>query len=127
MKNKRFKGLAYSSGILLWVMGAFHGSGLLFITELVNASNLSDGIKSIFPVLFILPSIEMIGLGVLCFLAPTLDGQRAYLVYYVVCFLVVINAFLAFYLKAWIPGVILLIPSILVFVIAFRLKKSQDS
>ncbi|MEM8927604.1 MAG: hypothetical protein AAGC45_05335 [Bacteroidota bacterium] len=107
-------------------MAAFHGSGLWLITEKVNASNLSDGIKSIFPVLFILPTIEMIGLGALCFLAPTLDGQKTYLVYNIVFFLVLINAFLAFYLKAWIPGLVLLVPSILLFAIALRLKKSPN-
>ncbi len=127
MKNKRLKSLAYGSGALLLLMAALHGSGLLFITEKVNASNLSDGIKSIFPVLFVLPTIEMVGLGVLCFLAPKQDGQRTYSIYYVIFFLVLINAFLALYLKAWIPALILVVPSILLFTIAWQLKKQGDA
>lgn len=127
MKDKRLKWMAYGSGILLLIMGAFHGSGLLFITETVNASNLSDGIKSIFPILFVLPSIEMIGLGVLCFLAPQLDGRKSYLVYYVVFFLVLSNALLACYLQAWIPALVLIVPTLLLFIMALRLKKQPIS
>ena len=125
MKNKHLKWFAYTSGVLLIVMATFHGSGLFFITEKINASNLSDSIKSIFPVLFVLPSIELIGLGALCFLAPMLNGGRTHLVYYIVFCLVLLNATLAFYLKAWIPGIVLFFTSLLIFATGLQLRAQK--
>ena len=120
MKNHRkaSKILCITSSILLLAMAIFHGSGFNFINELIQSSNSSELIKRIFPVLFILPSIQLFGLGAFGVITLFLE-QQANKILIPLSILVFIDALFAFYLNAWVPGVILMIPAILFLIVSY--------
>ncbi len=109
-----------ASGLLL-AMAAFHGSGIFYMQDLIQDSDSPDIIKQVFPVLFILPSIELAGLALFGIIAPSLK-QYAARILFPLATLVLINALLAFYLTALIPGFILMAPSLIYFYAAYEFK-----
>lgn len=105
---------------LLLAIALLHGSGMGFVNGLVAESNVSELIKQIFPVLFLLPSIQLLGLAGLGVVALRV-GERARLLLMTLALLVLIDALLAVYLQAWIPAVVLCLPMVLYGVSAFRI------
>ncbi|MEL6252374.1 MAG: hypothetical protein AAFR87_10230 [Bacteroidota bacterium] len=116
--------ICYIASSLLIIMGIFHGSGINYLTEIVQDSNVSDLVKDIFPVLFIIPSIQLIGLAVLGIMVASM-GKYAYRILLLLTILVLIDAILAFYLNALIPGLILSIPAFMFLFASVRLSSAS--
>ena len=64
-KSKTSRILILIGSILLFIMAIFHGSGLFYVSDLMNESNAEVFLKEIIPVLFAHPSIHLIGLTAL--------------------------------------------------------------
>ena len=111
------------ASILLLFVGLFHGSGINYINGTVQTSNVSQLVKDVFPVLFISPSIQLIGLGIIGLFA--VNKHTNYNILLTLSILVLTNSILAFWLNAIIPGFILLIPS-LIYLIAAWSSKNQE-
>ncbi len=94
--------------VLLVVMTLFHGSGISYVSDLMQQSNAESFLKEIFPVLFVYPSIHLLGLAMLGILTLKMS-QEIRKVLFAIAVLIVINALVAFYLGAIIPGILLLI------------------
>ena len=109
------------SGLLL-AKAIFHGSGINYINNMVNASDLPGFIKGVFPVLFILPTIQLVGFAVFGLIASYMKTQ-ANKILIPLSVLILIDAILAFYLKAIIPGVILLVPFLFFMLVAYSNNK----
>jgi len=122
LKNRNFKTLCTAASILLIIIGIFHGSGINYINGLVQESDVSQLVKNIFPVLFILPSLELIGLGIIAFFAVKQPTNHNILL--TLSILILIDSILAFWLNAIIPGLILLTPS-LIFLLAAWSKNNK--
>ncbi|MEM8900286.1 MAG: hypothetical protein AAGC85_19375 [Bacteroidota bacterium] len=105
-QSKTFRLLIFLGSFLLLFMGGFHGSGLRYVTEKMTSSNASDFLKDIFPILFVHPSIHMVGLAALGFLSLFLktDGKK---ILWLVAVLVIIDSCLAFFLGGILPGILL--------------------
>ena len=96
--------------ILLILMALFHGSGIYYVTDLIEQSNSESFVKEIFPILFAHPSIQLLGLaglGILTFFMRHETGK----VLFFIAIMVVTDSFLAFYLGATIPGILLVFSS----------------
>lgn len=114
--SKIFKVLCILGSLLLLIMALFHGSGYSFIKETMDKSNVELFLKEITPTLFIHPSIHLIGLAALGFLAMYIKkGKQKVLL--LLSLFIVIDALLAFNLGGVVPG-ILLLASFLCFIIA---------
>ncbi|MEM9001511.1 MAG: hypothetical protein AAGB24_14710 [Bacteroidota bacterium] len=96
---------------LLFFMALFHGSGLFFVNDVIMKSNTEGFLKAIFPVLFIHPSIHLIGLSIFGILAIHLR-EKAQTILIAIAILVVADALAAFYLGAFAPGILLTIAAI---------------
>ncbi len=90
----------------LLIMGAFHGSGIYFVSEAIDQSNAEEFLKDIVPVLFAHPSIHLIGLAALGVLALFLKHEMRKLTWALAA-LVILDALLGFYLGGAIPGILL--------------------
>ncbi len=101
--SKTAKTLCWIGSALLLLMAAFHGSGLLYITDLIHTSNAEDFLKDIVPVLFVHPSIHLMGLAGFGILAIFLK-QDAGKVLFVLSLVVLVDAALAIYLGGMLPG-----------------------
>lgn len=108
------------------IIALFHGSGINYVSELVENSDADDLIKSIFPVLFILPTLQLLGLAIFGWVATTLKHQ-ANKILIPLSLLVLADALLAFYLNATVPGIILLIPAALFMLSAYTNSKQQPA
>ena len=117
------KTLCIIASSLLLFIAAFHGSGIYYINNLVQASDTPDLIKSIFPVLFILPTIQLIGLATFGFIAATMKDQANKILIPLSIF-VFLDAVFAFYLGAILPGLVLSIPAFLFLFIAYHNRTS---
>ena len=122
--NKLSKTLCIIASSLLIFVGLFHGSGYNYINEMVHESNLSDLIKGIFPVLFILPTIHLIGFGIFGLVVIYMK-QDANKVLIPLSILILIDAGFAFYLSAVLPGVILLVPALIFLYVASKNKTNK--
>ncbi|HAA10523.1 MAG TPA: hypothetical protein DCE41_02040 [Cytophagales bacterium] len=111
---------------LLLVMAVFHGSGINYVTDLIKESNADDLIKNIFPVLFIIPTVQLAGFAILGVIASTLKHQ-ANKILIPLSVLVFADALLAFYLGATLPGVVLLVPAILFLLAALSNSSLQKA
>ena len=112
-KSGRFsKTLCLTAGILLLAMAAFHGSGLFYMQGLILETDSPQFIKDVFPVLFLVPSVELLGFAIFGLVAPAM-GQKAYKILIPLAVLVLLNAAFAFYLGATIPGLILIAPALI--------------
>ena len=124
MRNSVSKYLCITGSILLLVMAIFHGSGINYVNSLVQESDVSDLIKRIFHVLFILPTIQLIGFAIFGIVASFMKHQ-ANRILVPLASLVLIDAFLGFYLGAVVPGIILMIPSVIFGVVAYVRRSSR--
>ncbi len=126
MKNKLSKILCVVGAVLLLIIAGFHGSGFSYVNDLVLSSDVSDLIKKIFPVLFILPTIQLIGLAAFGLMAPYMKEQSGK-VLIALAILILVDAMLAFYLGANIPGVILVLPAVLFLFVVYRINRTVYS
>lgn len=108
------------SGLLL-AIAALHSSGTNYINGIAQKSDLPAFIKTVFPVLFILPTIQLVGLAAFGVIASTMKNQ-ANKVLIPLAILVFVNALLAFYLNALLPGFILAIPATIFALVAYRTR-----
>ena len=111
------------ASILLLVIGLFHASGIAYINEMVQTSNVAELVKNIFPVLFIAPSTQLIGLGVIGLFA--IKAHPNYHILFTLAALVLFNAIFAFWLNALIPGVVLMIPSVIYLAAGWSSKQKR--
>jgi len=100
--------------LLLVAMAGLHGSGFFEIKAAIEASDTSDFLKEILPPLFIHPSFHLLGLAGFGLLSIWLKGG-AKAVLTLVAVLILVDALLAFYLGALIPGILLAVASGLFF------------
>lgn len=107
-KNSITKTSTIVDCVLLSGMALFHGSGIIYVTELVQQSNAKPFIKEIFPVLFVHPSIHLLGLAALGILTLFMKYEIGKILLFI-SILVFINAVLAFFLNATIPGILLIL------------------
>jgi len=121
--SKHIKILCVVASGLLIVMGIFHGSGINYVNGLVQESDVPQLVKQVFPVLFILPSIQLIGLGVFGLLAYKQPINPGVLL--TLSVLVMVDAILAFWLNALFPGIVLLLPSLLYLIAARSVSKNR--
>lgn len=107
-RGKRSRVLIIIGSILLLAMAIFHGSGIAYVTELMNQSDAKTFLKEIFPVLFASASIKLIAFSILGFITlKNIEGMKKILL--VIFAFVTVDSLTAFYLEAWVPGVLLLI------------------
>ncbi|MEM9078241.1 MAG: hypothetical protein AAGC43_14455 [Bacteroidota bacterium] len=122
MEKSKVRRIATITGcILLIVMALFHSSGIYYITELVQKSNTEPFLKEILPVLFLHPSIQLFGLAMLGILTLFMKYEFQKILGFIVI-LVLIDSFLAFYLGAILPGVLLALSA---FVLGLGAVKSK--
>ncbi len=121
--NKLFKIFCLSGNSFLIIMALFHGSGYFYVTNAITASNSEDFLKDIVPVLFAHPTIHLLGLAALGFLALSFSTDAKKLLTSL-SILVFIDALLAFYLGGWIPGILLTIISICFIMASIYHKKA---
>ncbi|MGD1946342.1 MAG: hypothetical protein ACFB0A_08800 [Croceivirga sp.] len=112
--------------ILLIIMSIFHGSGTRYVTEIIEQSNTEDFAKNIFPVLFVHPSIHLLGLAVLGVLTLFMKHETRKIKFFI-AILVGIDAILAFYLKALVPGIALLLSASLFLIDTKTIDSSKPS
>ncbi len=91
---------------LLVLMALFHGSGYSYVQETITVSNAETFLKDIVPVLFIHPTIHLLGLSAFGLLTLFLN-EDSKKVLNLLSVLIMIDALLAFYLTAYVPGVFL--------------------
>lgn len=96
--------------ILLIVMALFHTSGIYYVTDLIQQSDSEPFIKEIFPVLFAHPSIQLFGLAGLGILTLFMKHETEKILFFI-AIMVLIDSFLAFYLGATVPGILLIFSS----------------
>lgn len=97
--------------ILLIVMSLFHGSGIYYVTDLIEQSNSESFVKEIFPILFAHPSIQLLGLAGLGILTLFMRYEAGKIRFFI-AIMVLIDSLLAFYLGATIPGILLIFTSV---------------
>ncbi len=114
--TKWIKVLHLTASTLLLLMAGFHASGTQYVSGVMLESNASPFLKEIFPVLFILPSLHLLGLAVLGIWALQFGNARRKIAWFIAAS-VMITTLLAFYLGAILPGGILL-TTFLIFTIA---------
>ncbi|MEM6830533.1 MAG: hypothetical protein AAF551_08440 [Bacteroidota bacterium] len=122
LSKKSTKTSCTIASILLLIIGLFHGSGINFINGLVQESDVSQLVKNVFPVLFISPSIQLIGIGVIGLFA--VNENVNYKILFTLSVLVLMDVIFAFWLDALIPGIVLLIPSAIYLVAAWSSKNA---
>ena len=110
--------------VLLPVIGVFHGSGINYVNGIVQESDVSQLIKSIFPVLFLFPTFQLIGMGAIGFLAVKKKTNHGILL--TLSILILIYSILAFILNAVIPGLILLVPSAVFLMVTWETWKRSS-
>lgn len=120
-KPKYYRILIIAGSILLTLMAIFHGSGIKIITNLMRESNSEEFIKEIFPILFLHPSIQLLGLVAFGLSTLYIPGKHKSTLI-IISSLVIINSFAAFYLGALLPGILLLISSTCFFIAIFIKK-----
>ena len=107
---------------LLFIMAAFHASGIFYINTIIQESNLESFLKEIFGVLFAHPSVQLFALAALGILSLSMKDQAKKVLFFI-AILVAINAVLAFYLGAFFPGILLLVATLTFTVSAFLATK----
>lgn len=120
------KVLCIIASSLLVFIALFHASGIGYITEIVQKSDLSTFIKDIFPVLFIIPTLQLLALAAFGILVTKMKTQTNTILLLLSLF-VLIDALLAFYLNAWIPALILVLPGIMyLLAVYYERPKTKD-
>nr|WP_299344593.1 hypothetical protein [Allomuricauda sp.] len=105
---KHSKVLIIIGSIFLLIMAIFHGSGIAYVTELMNESDAKSFLKEIFPIVFANVSLHLIALSILGFITlGNIDSMKKVLL--IISVFVAIDSLLAFYLRAWFPGLFLML------------------
>ncbi len=115
--------LCLIGSIFLLVMAIFHGSGFNYVSSAISETNAEEFLKEIVPVLFAHPSIHLIGLAAFGILSLFLK-QEATKILMLLSFIVLTDAFLAFYLGGILPGILLMIPTFSFAIAGFYLKQA---
>jgi hypothetical protein len=102
----RKKAILYTGNVLLLIMAAFHGSGVIYVTNLMNDSDAKGFLKDIFPVLFMHPSLHLLILAIFGIVAIKMP-QEGYRIFRVLMVAILIDAALGFYLGGIVPGILL--------------------
>ena len=124
-KNKQknlFKVFCILGSSLLIIMALFHGSGFFYISESIETSNAEGFLKDIVPLLFVHPSLHLIALASLGFLTLVLTSDAGK-VLRTLSIIVIVDALLAFYLGAWLPGVLLTLSTLFYALASVKHKK----
>ena len=108
--------------VLLVIMAIFHGSGLYYVTEKMLASNADSFLKEILPVLFVHPSMHLLGLAVLGIISLSMK-QEAPKVLFLLSVLIIIDAFLAIYLGGVLPAILLLSAAVCFIITGYQKKQ----
>lgn len=125
MELKKTAKIAHIIGILLLTaLGIFHGSGIIYVTEIIAQSNTEDFIKEIFPVLFAHPSFHLLGLAALGVLTLSMKHEARKIKLFISAF-VMVDSLFAFYLGALIPGIVLLLTASL-FLVGLKSAASRE-
>jgi hypothetical protein len=103
------RAITITGSVFLLMIAILHSSGAEYLIEQMQASNVNPLVKNIFPVLFIHPTIQLVALAVLG-LILTFQRTPVKLIWLWLAGTVLLDALLAFFLKAWLPGLILLLP-----------------
>jgi len=108
------KGLTVAGSVLLLLMAGIHGSGFNYLTGLMNTADAPAFIKQIFPVLFVHPSLHLVGLAAFALLTLRMphEGKK---VLFLVAVLVVLDSLLAFILGGVVPGILLVLAGLAFF------------
>ncbi|WP_299531229.1 hypothetical protein [Ulvibacterium sp.] len=97
---------------LLVIMALFHGSGINYISDLMQQSDAEPFLKEIFPVLFAHPSLQLFGLAGLGIVTLFMKQEIGKILCFI-AIMVCVDSLLAFSLGAIIPGILLIIASLL--------------
>ena len=120
---RNFKISIIIGSALLITMALLHGSGFEYVVDEMNESNAPSFLKEIMPVLFLQPSVHLLGLasfgGITIFLR-----EKARPILVLVAIFIGINLVFAIYLKAYFPGAILLL-SLGCFLLAMHYQRTQ--
>lgn len=109
-KSKSYKWLIVTGSLLLTLMAIFHASGTPYVSEMMNQSNADGLLKEIFPVLFLNPTLHLITLA--AFAVASIYLTKGYkIILTIVSAAAIVNAIMAFYLGANIPGILLILAS----------------
>ncbi len=109
--GKRKRIFIITGSILALIMGFFHASGVGFMVNTFNDSDASEFLKEIFPILFLSPSLQLIGLSMFGFATLKMSRDRKYILL-IIAFLLACNACFGIYLGAWIPAVLLILAAV---------------
>jgi len=104
--GRKSKILCLIGSSILFIIAVFHGSGFNYVNSLVLSSDVPDFIKEVFPVLFILPSLQLLGLATFGFIAPYLK-DTVHKILIPLSIFILADAALAIYLDALIPALVL--------------------
>ncbi|SHG28401.1 hypothetical protein [Flagellimonas flava] len=96
--------------VLLILIALFHGSGIGYVTNLMVKSNAEPFLKEIFPILFILPTLQLLGLAIFGLLTLGMQHEVKKILF-LIAILVIVNSILALYLGAIVPSVLLFFSS----------------
>ena len=121
-KSRRSRAFTIIGSTLLIFMAFFHGSGFYYVTDQIQQSNATSILKEIFPILFIHPSIHLLGLAALGILTLFMRQESNNILFFISA-LIFIDSLISFYLEAFIPGVLLLI-AIFFFILSLIPKKA---
>lgn len=121
IRIKASKALQIIGSVLLLVMAIIHGSGFYYVSEVIGQSNTEEFLKEVVPSLFAHASIHLLGLAAFGFLTLFIQ-QEIKKVLWLLSFLVTVDALLAFYLGAIVPGVLLLLSATCFFMTGLKKK-----
>ena len=110
--TKITKGSTIVGCSLLTIMAVFHLSGIQYINGLIQQSNSRSFVKEIFPILFVHPSIQLLGLAGLGMLTLFMRYESGKILVFI-AIMVLLDSFLAFHLGAILPGILLIFTSII--------------
>ena len=111
-KSRTTKISTIIGSVLLLFMALFHGSGINYVNSIIEQSNSEPIVKDIFPVLYVHPSIQLLGLFGLGILTLFMKAESEKILFFISIF-VLIDSCLAFYLGATLPGILLIFSSFL--------------
>ena len=124
-KLKAYKALCLVGSILLFVMAIFHGSGFFYVSESIMKSNAEGFLKEIVPVLFVHPSIHLIGLSAFGILTIFLNNDNKK-VLVLLSLIVIADALLAFYLGGTLPGILLTVAALCFIMASSKYKQKLN-
>ena len=124
-KLKAYKALCLVGSILLFVMAIFHVSGFFYVSESIMKSNAEGFLKEIVPVLFVHPSIHLIGLSAFGILTIFLNNDNKK-VLVLLSLIVIADALLAFYLGGTLPGILLTVAALCFIMASSKYKQKLN-